>query len=231
MTQRNGKLIVIEGTDGSGKRTQSELLQNVLQQKGYTVASASFPQYGKKSAGLVEEYLNKKYGEPDEVDPYAASLFYALDRFDFSAALKELLARGHIVVLDRYVDSNAGHQGGKIHDELKRARFLSWLYKLEYKILKVPKPDLVIILHVPAHIGQELVSRKQDPRTYIEKGTRDSHEENLLHLQNAEASYLWLARQHPHDHIVVECTENGQILDRAIIAEKVLHVIQEKLGL
>src|SRR3989344_2493977 len=133
--RRKGKLIVIDGTDGSGKKTQTQLLLERLQNAGYPALSVSFPQYGKKSAGLVEEYLGGRYGQPDEISPYAASLFYALDRFDLSAEIRAALDAGKIVITDRYVTANAGHQGGKLKNLSERKKFLAWLYDTEYRVL------------------------------------------------------------------------------------------------
>lgn len=216
-----GKLIVIEGTDGSGKGTQVKLLVERLIKEGYKTATVAFPQYGKKSSGPIEEYLNGKYGRPDEVSPYAASLFYAIDRFDFSKEIQARLNEGYIFILDRYVDSNAGHQGGKIKNPREREKFIEWLYDIEYRILEIPKPDLVIILHVPARIGQKLVAQKQQ-RLYLDgRKKRDGHEADLDHLKNAEASYLWLAKKFPEDHELVECIENNKLLTPEGVHEKV----------
>ncbi|TSC78376.1 MAG: thymidylate kinase Tmk [Parcubacteria group bacterium Gr01-1014_33] len=226
MKRYKGKLIVLEGTDGSGKGTQTKLLVERLRREKYQVATLSFPQYGKKSAGLIEEYLNGAYGVPDTISPYAASLFYALDRFDAAFTIRMLLAKNDVVVLDRYVDSNAGHQGGKIKNPTERKKFLAWLYDLEYRILGVPKPDLVIILHVPARIGQKLIAKKTT-RSYIKKGTRDRHESNLSHLKNAENSYLWLAKEDPKCHKLIECTENGLLLSPENIHQKVWSLIHK----
>ncbi len=109
-----GKFIVIEGLDGSGKSTQSKLLTQYLRKEGYKVEKIDFPQHGEKSAGLVDEYLNGKYGSSEEVGPYRASVFYACDRYDASFKIRKWLKEGKIVVSDRYVASNVGHQGGKI---------------------------------------------------------------------------------------------------------------------
>ncbi len=228
MIEPKGKLIVIEGTDGSGKKTQANLLITRLKKTGLKVVSISFPQYGKKSAGLVEEYLNGKYGPSNNVDPYVASLFFALDRFDLATELKRRLNEKYIVILDRYVDSNAAHQGGKIKDKKARAHFLAWLYDLEYKILGIPKPDLTVILRVPAKMGQALVSQKTQ-RLYIEGGkTHDGHEANLKHLSAAESAYIWLARKFPKDHVVIECTKGNKLLPPEKIHEKVWNIIKNE---
>lgn len=229
MTGPKGKLIVIEGTDGSGKKTQAALLIERLKRAGHKVATASFPQYGKKSAGPVEEYLNGKYGKAGELNPYVASLFFAVDRFDFSKELRRLLDSRYTVVLDRYVDSNAGHQGGKISSNREREKYIRWLYNLEYDILRVPEPDLTLILHVPARTGQKLVEKKQQ-RLYIVGGKKkDSLEADIVHLRRAEKTYLWLAKKFPKDHKVVECVENGGLLSPEKIHEKVWNVIKTLL--
>ena len=110
-------LIVIDGTDGSGKETQSKRLLQHLEEEGFPATYADFPQHGQKSAGMVDNYLNGKYGTSNEVDPKIASVFYALDRYDASFAIRKNLDGGKIVVCNRYVPSNMGHQGGKIGDE------------------------------------------------------------------------------------------------------------------
>lgn len=219
---RNGKLIVLEGIDGSGKGTQTKLLTERLAREGLETASLSFPQYGKKSAGLIEEYLNGKYGD---VDPYAASLFYAVDRFDASVKIRKLLAEGRIVVLDRYVDSNAGHQGAKIPDETARGQFLEWLYDIEYRILGVPKPDIVLILTIDPKTAQSNVGKKH-ARQYLEAGkTHDILEADTTHLENAQDSYLWLAKRHPENHVVVECMNSGELMSPGKIHEKIWNAI------
>ena len=221
-----GKLIVLEGTDGSGKGTQLKLLMERLEKEGIKATSLAFPQYGKKSSGPIEEYLNGKYGTPDEVSPYAASLFYAIDRFDVSKEIKVRLGEKYLVVLDRYVDSNAGHQGGKIKDPKEREKFTEWLYDIEYRILGIPKPDLVIILRVPAEIGQKLVAQKQQ-RPYLDGGKKsDAHEADLSHLKASEESYLWLARKFPKDHFIIECMEGGELLTPETVHQKIWEKIR-----
>ena len=221
-------LIAIEGTDGSGKQTQVNLLREHFIQEGRTCVVFGFPQYGKKSAGLVEEYLNGRYGGPDDVDPYTASLFFALDRFDGSVQMRKHLASRDIVLLDRYVDSNVGHQGGKIHDTDKRSAYVDWLYDLEFRILKNPRPDLTLVLHVPPLVGQELIKKKSQ-REYIEGGkTHDIHEDDLTHLQHAEEAFLWLVKKFPHTHRTIECYTD-HLLSIEEIHQKVWSEIEMKI--
>lgn len=224
MANPKGKLIVIEGTDGSGKKTQAALLIERLRKESRKAISKSFPQYGTKSAGPVEEFLGGKYGSPTEVNHYISSVFFAVDRFDLSKELKKLLSEDYVIVLDRYVDSNVGHQGGKIKDPAEREKYVEWLYDFEYKILGIPKPDLVLILHVPAEINEKLIPQKQTLFN-VER----NHELGLEHLKNAETSYLWLAGKFSTNHKVVECVENGGLLSPEKIHEKVWNVIKTLL--
>ena len=213
-----GKFIVIDGTDGSGKATQAEILIKRLEQEGQSVFKTSFPQYGKKSAGLIEEYLNGAFGSAEEVGPYRASVFYACDRYDGSRAIKQALDEGKIVIADRYALSNMAHQGGKIDDASERQKFFAWLENLEFSIFQIPRPDLNLILHVAPEIGQRLVDNK-DERVYLNDGKRDLHEADINHLKKAEKIYLELSRL-PETKLV-ECVENGEIMTREKIAELV----------
>ncbi|MDI3496469.1 MAG: dTMP kinase, partial [Patescibacteria group bacterium] len=209
METKTGKFIVIDGTDGSGKTTQLELLKEKLEAEGYLVAVADFPQYNTKSAGLVEEYLSGKYGEADEVDPYKSSIFYAVDRFDASAKINAWLQEGKIVLANRYTSANLAHQGGKIDNPLERKIFFNWLFDLEYKIFEIPKPDLTIILQVEPEISFQLAHNRQ--REDWKGKTKDIHENNINHLRRAEQTYLEIASSLPGFKLV-KCTHKGEIL-------------------
>lgn len=217
---KKGKFIVIDGTDGSGKATQTDLLVKKIKKSGQKVEVFDFPQYGKKSAGLVEEYLNGKYGSAQEVGPYRASIFYACDRYDASFKIRKYLKEGRVVISNRYVTANMGHQGGKIINPKERKKYFDWLYELEYKIFGIPKPDLNIILHVDAAIAQKLVGRK-GARSYIKgKNKRDLHEGDLKHLRDAERVYLEIAKSLPNFRLI-KCTEEQNIMTRGKISELV----------
>lgn len=222
-----GKLIVIDGTDGSGKATQAKLLEKRLKKEGFRVKAADFPQYGSKSAALVEEYLNGKFGSAEAVGPYRASIFYAADRYAASFRIRKWIEDGRIVIANRYVAANMGHQGGKMKSAAERKRYFQWLHDLEYRIFAIPKPDLNLILHVDAAVAQKLVDSK-GKRDYITKGTKDIHEKDLSHLRAAEKVYLEIARTFPGFKLV-ECARDGKIMGIDEIGELVWKEISSKL--
>lgn len=214
-----GKFIVIDGTDGSGKATQVALLVETMKTNGFDVEKVDFPQYGKKSSGAIEEYLAGNYGA---VGPEAASILYAIDRFDASFKIRELLNKGTIVIADRYVTANAGHQGGKIKDEADRIKYFKWLDNLEYNIFGIPKPDLNIILHVPAETSQKLIkARSEKDKTR----KMDIHELDLLHLKNAELVYLQIAQLFPNTKLV-ECMNGDSLMTIQEIHNKVWELVR-----
>lgn len=215
-----GVFIVIDGTDGSGKATQTKLLVERLKGEGCPVETFSFPQYETKSAGPTEEYLSGKYGTAEEVGPYKASVFYAVDRFDASFKIRAALTEGKIIVSDRYVGSNLGHQGGKIAEQQERLKFFQWNDDFEHNFFDIPRPDLNIVLHVPTEIAQ----KKTDGR--VKKGVSgDIHESNFQHLKNAENAYLEITKLFKNFKLV-ECIENGEYLSPEKIHEKIWQIIQ-----
>jgi len=223
---RAGKLIVIDGIDGSGKRTQAELLQKVLLSSGIKTELFDFPRYGEKSAALVEEYLSGNFGTAEEVGPYRASVFYAVDRYAASIKMRELLDRGVFIISNRYVSASKGHQAASIKDKSERERFLGWLNNLEYNIFGIPKPDLTVFLHVPSSIGYELVLKK-DKRGYIGGKKQDILEEDKAHLELAENTFLSLAGGLDtfENWKTIECAQSGQMLSVKEISERILSLI------
>lgn len=202
--KQKGKLIVIDGTDGSGKGTQVALLLQRLKEEKYKTYLVDFPQYGKKSAGAVEELLNGKYGM---LNPYASSLLYAVDRLDASFGIRKALAEGKVVIANRYTTANAGHQGAKIARRGARKKFFAWLDELEFKIVGLPRPDMTILLHVPYKIAYGLIGKKE-ARGYLKGKKRDIAEKDKNHLRRAEETYLEIAKTFPKVTIV-ECVEKN----------------------
>jgi dTMP kinase len=221
-----GKFIVIEGTDGSGKGEQTIRLVKRLKDEGRAVTPFDFPRYTEPSAWFVSQYLNGSFGTIEEVGPQTASLFYALDRYAAAPDMRAALGRGEIVVSNRYVGSNLGHQGSKFSDSAERQKYFAWNYDLEFNINKIPKPDLNIILHVPAAIAQELVDKKTE-RQYLGGKKRDLHETDLDHLQRTEQVYDELAKLFPKDFTLIECAPNGKLLSIEEVHEKVWAVVNK----
>ncbi|MCK5416509.1 dTMP kinase [Candidatus Parcubacteria bacterium] len=223
-----GKFIVFDGIDGSGKTTQFEILKKKLVSEGFKVEIADFPQYGTKSAGLVENYLNGNYGEANDVGPYRASIFYACDRYDASFKIKKWISEGKIIISNRYVTANMAHQGGKISNDIEREKYFEWLDNLEYKLFQIPRPDINIILHLDAIIAQKLVDKKGH-RDYIGGSKRDIHESDLEHLKNAEKIYLKIASSFPNFKLI-RCTENNNIMTKEKIARMIWENLQSMLN-
>lgn len=217
---KKGKFIVIDGTDGSGKGTQTDLLINSLKEKGIDVVVTDFPQYDEPSSYFVAKYLRGEYGAlNDTLGSKRASLFYALDRFDKSAEMRKWLDEGKYIVSNRYVSASMGHQAGKIEDLKERDEFLDWLHDLEYNICGIPKPDQTLFLYVPPEIGQKLVDKKND-RKYTEGKKRDLLEGDLDHLKKASEAYKYVADK--FDWITVDCMKEGKLLSIEEIHQKVL---------
>jgi dTMP kinase len=225
----SGRFIVIDGTDGSGKGTQTTRLYERLVRDGRDAVLADFPRYGAPSAYFVERYLRGEYGALADSDAYRASVFYALDRFDASFDLRAALDRGAIVVSNRYVSANKGHQMAKLPDPEERRRFLTWLNAFEYGVLGIPKPDLTILLHVPADIGFDLIARK-DERAYLQGRVRDIHEGDREHLRAAEEAYLSLLTLDTVENWqCLECVENGRLLSIGEVEQRVWDAVRPLL--
>ena len=181
----NGKLIVFEGTDGSGKATQSRLLCERLEREGIPYRKIDFPRYGKPSAAMVQEYLDGNLGKkPGDVNAYAASMFYAMDRYaSYKQDWGSFYEAGGLVVADRYTTSNAVHQASKLLKS-ERGEYLKWLFDLEYRLLGLPKPDLVVYLDMPTEITERMMrQREQATGTHA-----DIHEQDEVYLRNCRAN-------------------------------------------
>jgi dTMP kinase len=210
MSQSNGLFIVLEGSDGSGKTTQFNLLKERLKAIGYEVEVFDFPRYDKESSYFVRQYLNGHYGHASEISPYTASLFFALDRYEAAIDIRKAVAAGKIVLSNRYVGSNMAHQGGKFSNEAEQRGFFVWEDNLEYQLLGIPRPDINFFLRVPAEVSYDLIKQKQT-RSYTNK-THDEHEGDINHLRKSVATYDLLCRLFPKDFKAVDCTEGNRLL-------------------
>ena len=187
-----GRLIAIEGIDGSGKRTQVELLTAALRERGHSVFATGFPQYDSWFGKMVGQFLNGELGPLESVDPHFTVLLYAGDRFEAKPKLEAALDKGQIVLVDRYIGSNLAHQAARA-DSSKRAAFQEWIEHLEYGIYGLPKEDLVLCLRVPAVEAQKLVALKS-ARSYT-SAQKDLLEASLRHLEEAAQMYDTLAKR------------------------------------
>ena len=199
-----GKLIAIEGIDGSGKRTQVELLAAALHTQGYSVYSTGFPQYGSWFGKMVGQFLNGELGPLESVDPHFTALLYAGDRYEAKPTLEAALNNGQIVLADRYIASNLAHQTARLGPE-RRAAFVEWIEHLEYGIYGLPREDLVLYLRVPPVQAQKLVAQKSQ-RSYT-SAQKDLQEASLRHLEDAAQMYDSLSKRRSWK--TIECFDAG----------------------
>lgn len=219
-----GKLIIVEGGDGSGKATQTKLLVEYLRSQKIPTETLSFPRYSDSFYGkLVGRFLSGEFGSLESVSPYLAAIPYALDRLDARDDIKKWLDDGKIVVVDRYVPSSLAHQAAKVAPE-ERQKLVTWLEEMEYKENKLPRPDLVVYLHVPVRYSLGLLEKKAKVHEYTH-GTDIA--ENKSHQEKAEEMFLKLAQDKGWEKI--ECVENGKLKTIPEIHTELLQIIQEKL--
>lgn len=220
-------MIVIDGGNGTGKTTQFKLLLERFHKEDLDVITMDFPQYGKKSCGAVEEYLNGKYGSADDVGPYRGSIFFAVDRYDASFEIRKALDEGKIVLCNRYVTANMAHQGGKIDDDAERNKYFEWLKDLEFRMFGIPQPDINIFLHVPVDMALQLVDQKGQ-RDYIGEKKRDLHEADVKQEQNAEKVYAQLAGMIPNS-FMIECAPDNKLMKPEEVHEQIWAVVSKHL--
>ena len=221
-----GKIIVVEGTDCSGKETQTKLLEQSLKELGIDCIRFEFPMYDTPTGKIVGgDYLGKPEIGPSlfeegavQVDPYVVCLYYAADRKYNMPKILKYLDQDYFVILDRYITSNLAHQGSKIKDKEERFHMYQWIDKLEYWLLDLPKPDETLFLHVPYEYSLEL--RKN--RTNI-----DEHEKSPEHLQQAEKAYLELAELYHWD--TIECVRDNTLRSIEDIHEEIVQKIKKMI--
>lgn len=217
-----GKLIVIEGLDGSGKATQAKLLTDYLLTTGANTIMISFPDYESDSSALIKMYLNGEFGDsPEDVNAYAASSFYAVDRYaSFKKNWKNEYEDGAIIIADRYTTSNMIHQCSKLPREQWKA-FNTWLMEYEYMLLGIPEPSTVIYLKSEIEIGQELM----DVRYHGDEAKKDIHERDIEYLKRCKSAADYCAEQ--YNWIEIECLENGKLRTINEIQKEIIDKVRE----
>ncbi len=228
---KRGKLIVIDGIDGSGKATQTAFLEKRLRREGVKVKKIDFPRYDDNFFGkLLGSYLAGEFGDFIKVDPRIASVLYAADRFESSGKIRKWLSEGYVVLSDRYVSANQIHQGGKIHSPVERKKFLKWLDTMEYGVFGIPRPDLVIYLDVPPKVSRQWLKKKVSwrKRRYL-KGKTDVAETNLAYLRDSRATALSLVKRN-RNWRKITCCRGMVCMSPAEVHEQVFDIVRKKLG-
>lgn len=197
---REGRLIVIEGIDGSGKETQARMLTERLKSEKIPCLGMSFPRYGTPTGDLVRKHLSGEFGEPSSVCPKFASALYALDRFAASDEMKKILGSGENLILDRYYQSNVAFQSAKAENCRGKRDVSDFVEKLELETYGIPREDAVLFLHVPAETASELLRR--------EGRMKDGHEENLEYMKRVEREYLEMAEK-GRNWVKIDCAPDG----------------------
>lgn len=217
-----GKLIVFEGTDGSGKATQSKLLLERLQREGVDCRPLTFPRYGKPSAAPLEEYLHGAYGtHPGDVNAYATSVLFAVDRFaSYRLDWGEYYKNGGVLIADRYTTSNAVHQASKL-PEGERQAYLKWLFDFEYRLLGLPEPTIVFYLDVPTEITEKMM-RKREAQTNT---TADIHEQDEAYLRECRIAAQKTVEECGWHRI--DCSENGEMRTAEDIHEEIYRCVKQ----
>ena len=222
-----GKLIVIEGTDCSGKETQSNMLLERLKKDGLKMEKKSFPMYDTPTGYVLGACLLGKphMGEcifkegTTNVPPKVAALYYAADRLYNIETINRMLEEGITVILDRYVESNMGHQAGKFKDKKDKIEMMDWLEKLEFDLLELPKPDMVLFLYMPYQYTIELRNNRKE--------AADGAEKDVEHLKNAERTYSLMAEKYNYD--IIQCVKNDKVRTIEEIHEDIYNIVKSKL--
>ena len=220
-----GKLIVIEGLDGSGKSTQEELLKKRLSEKGINVNFIKLPNYDDPACELVKMYLAGRFGEkPEDVNAYAASSFFAVDRYvSYNCYWKDAYLNGEVFLADRYTTSNAYHQLTKT-DKSDWDSYLNWLEDFEYNKMGIPKPEAVIYLDMPIEVSQKLMTGRYKG----DESKKDIHEKNVEYLNNCREAADYACKKLGWKRI--SCAEKGEPLPIDVISDSVLEAVCDLLG-
>ena len=224
---KQGKLFVIDGTDGSGKQTQLQKLKDRFDKEGIEYRTVSFPNYNSPSSSLVKMYLNGDFGaDAQAISPYIASTFYAADRYaTFKTQYEEYYNNGGIILADRYTTANMVHQAGKIKDDTEREKFLNWLWDFEFNLYGLPVPTEVIFLNMPTEYAQKLMENRLNKITHEDK--KDIHESNKNHLIDAYNEACKLVKK--YNWCEIKCVKDEKIRTIDDIHEEIFERIKKFL--
>ena len=223
---QRGRIIVVEGTECSGKETQTSLIVQRLKREGKKVEHLAFPMYDTPTGMIVggpylgKDYICKSYFKEDiiDVDPKVAALYYAADRRYNLKIINEFLYYGYDLIIDLYVESNMAHQGCKISNKEERFKLYKWFATLEYDLLELPRPNLTILLHMPYQKTMELKGEKSD---------NPKANSNLNYYKNSEDAYLELAKM--NNHKVISCVKDNKLRDILEIHEEIYNIVKSVL--
>ena len=225
---KKGKLIVIDGLDGSGKRTQLDLLVKYCRKQKIKTATVDFPQYYKTFFGrLVGRYLNGEFGDVEETSPYLTGLTFAGDRWQAKPNMLKALEQGKLLLANRYTSSSAAFMTGKFKSKLKQDRFIDWIYKLEQEVYGCPREDFVIYFSVPVSVGQKLVMKKGKRKYTGRKQKLDIHEKNLVYMERVKQIYLRMIKKR-NNWFFVDCMKGRKLLSPEEIHQIILDILKDK---
>ena len=224
-----GKLFVIDGTDGSGKQTQFELLKGSLDKQKIDYRVMSFPNYDSPSSALVKMYLSGEFGKnAKQISPYIASTFYAVDRYaTYKKDFEEYYKNGRIILADRYTTANMVHQAGKIDNKQEREKFLDWLLDFEFNLYGLPKPTEVFFLNMPVETALELIKDRENKFSHTAQ--KDIHESDENHLRDAHSAALDVAKK--YGWYQIDCVQNGKLRTIEDIHEQIYNRLSSILNL
>ncbi|MDP4144256.1 MAG: deoxynucleoside kinase [Bacillota bacterium] len=222
-----GRLIVLEGSDSSGKATQTNRLYERLISDKLQVKKIEYPNYNSNSSALVKMYLNGEFGtDPSDVNPYAASTFYAVDRFaSFKTEWKDFYEAGGIVIADRYTTANMVHQAAKISDHCEKNSFLDWLWDLEFEKMGLPVPNCVIFLDMPPAYSEQLMKERNNKITGQEE--KDIHEKNKEYLVSSYSNSKFIADK--YNWCTISCVKDGLVKTIEEISEEIYNKVSDIL--
>ena len=220
ITQGESMLIAIEGTDGSGKQTQAELLQKELKRRYGQCELISFPNYASNSSALVKMYLNGDLGDINHLDAYQVNSLYAVDRMCSMETYKNILMNGGYLVCDRYTQSSMIYQSAQIEDKLQKDKFLNYVDNFEFNLLKIPRPDIIIFLKVPIEVSLKLMKERGTNKSGLK---HDIFEDNTERLTKIYHNSIHVAQK--FNWKIIECCENGQMKSKEAIHKEILNAL------